>query len=191
MSEKRPLKYYDIATTFSEVPDEITLAVNISDCPGGCSECSEPWLREYVGTLLTNEEIDKLISENEDITCFALMGGDSNHEDCLRVIKYIHENYKDIKVCMYSGREYFDLSIANEVDYYKIGRWIMPKGEVSKWHLTNNGVIKFPWSNQLMFKRIDNHLINITYMFRTEIYDTDAQRTKEIIMPEDNKDEEV
>ena len=87
----KPLKYYDYAVTFSEFPDEVALCVNISGCPCCCDNCSEPWLRPWVGTLLTNEEIDRLIKENPDITLFGLMGGDSNYDDVVRIICYIHK----------------------------------------------------------------------------------------------------
>ena len=42
----------------------------------------------------------------------------------------------------------------------------MPKGPVEEWHKTNNGVLQFPWSNQLLFEKIDNKLVNVTYKFR-------------------------
>lgn len=162
----KPLKYYDVAITFSEFPDHVALCVNISGCPCHCSECSEPWLRSWVGTLLTNDEIDKLISEHEDITLFGLMGGDSNYEDCIRITNYIHEKYPQIKVGIYSGRDFINLDLANVIDVYKIGRWIKPEGLVEEWHLYNNGVLQFPWSNQLYFERIDGKLVNATYKFR-------------------------
>ena len=181
----KPLKYYDIAVTFSEFPDEIALCVNISGCPCHCSECSEPWLRPYVGTLLTNEELDKLISEHADITLFGLMGGDSNYEDCIRITNYIHEKYPHLKVGIYSGRDWLDLELANVIDVYKIGRWITPKGPVEEWHQTNNGVLQFPWSNQLYFEKIDGKLVNTTYKFRKEKVGNPARY---IITPEDNKD---
>ena len=56
----KPLKYYDVAITFSEFIDEIALCVNISGCPCHCDNCSEPWLRPWVGTILTNEEIEAI-----------------------------------------------------------------------------------------------------------------------------------
>lgn len=164
----KPLKYYDVATTFSEFPDEIALCVNITGCPCHCDNCSEPWLRPYVGTELTNEEIDKLISEHPDITVFGLMGGDSNYKDCVRVVDYIHEKYPHLKVGIYSGRDWFDIELMNVIDIYKIGRWITPKGPVEEWHQTNNGVLQFPWSNQLYFERVDGKLVNTTYKFRKE-----------------------
>ena len=185
--ENKPLKYYDVAVTFSEFPDCITLCVNISNCPGMCSNCSEPWLLKDIGTELTNEEIDKLIEQNPLITVFGLMGGDSNQDDCIRVADYVHSKYPDIKVGMYSGREFINLDLAQHLDYYKIGRWIMPKGDVKDWWRTNCGPLQFPFSNQLLFKKIDNKLVNITNEFRKQPI-SDLKRY--IITPEDNKENE-
>ena len=36
------LKEYSNEIVFAEFPDEICLAINISNCPGSCSNCSEP-----------------------------------------------------------------------------------------------------------------------------------------------------
>lgn len=162
------LKYWepDTSVTFSEFPDEIALCVNITNCPGMCSNCSEPWLLEDKGTLLTNEEIDKLIKDHLDCTVFALMGGDNDHENVERVANYIHENYPKLKVGMYSGREYFNMRLLNCLDLYKIGRWIMPEGNVEDWYKTNCGPLVFPWSNQLYFERVGNLWINATHKFR-------------------------
>ena len=180
----QPLKYYDVAVTMSEFPDEITLCVNITGCVCHCSECSEPWLRPYVGTLLTNEEIDKLIKDHPGITVFGLMGGDSDHDDVVRIANYVHEKHH-LKVGMYSGREFLNMKLLECLDLYKIGRWIMPKGPVSEWHQTNNGVLQFPWSNQLLFEKIGNMWFNITHKFRKEKVGNPARY---IIVEENNKE---
>ena len=183
------LKVYDSAVTFSEFPDEITLCVNISNCPGMCDGCSEPWLLEDVGEELTEEKIDELIREHSDITVFGLMGGDSDHDDVVRIANYIHSKYTDIKVGMYSGREYMSTKLLDCLDLYKIGRWIMPKGKPEEWHQTNNGVLQFPWSNQLLFEKLNTKdgesWVNTTYKFRKEKVGNPARY---IITSEDNKD---
>jgi anaerobic ribonucleoside-triphosphate reductase activating protein len=181
----KPLKYYDVAVTMSEFPDEIALCVNITGCPCHCDNCSEPWLRPYVGTELTDDEIDRLISEHPGITVFGLMGGDSNYEDCIRVAKHVHERHEGIKVGIYSGRDWIDLGLANVIDLYKIGRWINPVGPSSEWHQTNNGVLQFPWSNQLYFERVGEKLVNATYKFRREKV---GNPERYIIKPEDNNE---
>lgn len=166
------LKFYDYAVTFAEFPEEISLSLNISNCPGMCDGCSEPWLLEDVGEELTEEKIDELIAAHPDITVFGLMGGDSDHDDVVRIADYIHKNHKGIKVGMYSGREYMSTKLLNCLDLYKIGRWIMPKGPVAEWHQTNNGVLQFPWSNQLLFEKLQTKdgesWVNVTYKFRKE-----------------------
>lgn len=178
------LKVYDSAVVFEEFPDEICLAVNISNCPGMCSQCSEPWLLGDVGEELTEDKIDSLIAEHPDITVFGLMGGDSDHDDVVRIANYVHEKHH-IKVGMYSGREFLNMKLLECLDLYKIGRWIMPEGPVEEWHQTNNGVLQFPWSNQLLFEKIGNMWFNVTYKFRKEKVGNPARY---IVYPEDNAD---
>ena len=38
------MKYIDTKIVFSEVPDEITLAINISGCPIHCADCHSKYL---------------------------------------------------------------------------------------------------------------------------------------------------
>lgn len=176
------IKYYDYAIVTAEFPDCIALAINITNCPGCCEGCSEPYLLEDIGTILSEEEIDRLIQLNPDITLFGFMGGDSDHEEVCRLSKYIHNKYS-IKVGMYSGRDYLDLNLANELDYYKIGRFIMPKpyNNPEDWWKNNCGPITFTFSNQHMFKKIDGKLIDITYRFRENKINSIESLKKQII----------
>lgn len=164
---KRVLKYYDYAVTFSEFPDEIALCVNITNCPGHCKQCSEPWLLSNVGTELTNQEIDKMIIGHPDCTVFGMMGGDSDHLDVIRIASYIKNKY-NIKIGLYSGVDYIDVDLIPYVDYYKIGRWIAPEGPAEEWNKMNCGPLRFTFSNQLFFEKKDNKLVNATYKFRKQ-----------------------
>lgn len=159
------LKYVESAVTFSEIPDEISLCLNLSLCPNYCPGCSESYLAGDIGTELTKEELDKLISENLGISLVCLMGGDNDHKAVIDFTGYIHDKYK-LKVGMYSGQDQIDLTLANVLDYYKIGSWKMPQGDSSTWSKQTCGPISFPNSNQLMFKREGDKLINITERFR-------------------------
>lgn len=160
------LKVYDSAVTFEEFPDETTLCVNISNCPGTCEECSEPWLRKDIGDELTPEKIDELIASHPGCTVFGLMGGDSDHKDCARIADYVHGKYKGMKVGIYSGFDYINMDLAQHMDLYKIGHWIMPKGDPKDWHKQSWGPLQLPYSNQLLFEKVGNSLLNITYKFR-------------------------
>lgn len=124
------LKVYDYAITFSEFPDEIALCLNISNCPCHCEGCSENYLKEDIGKELTRELIDELMIKYRDygITLIGFMGGDRDHKEISQMLNYIKSKYQ-LKVGMYSGLDYIDLDLINVLDYYKIGRFILPKGE--------------------------------------------------------------
>lgn len=164
------LKYWpeDTSVTFSEFPDEIALCVNITQCPGMCSECSEPWLQEDKGPELTTDEVDKLISEHPDCTVFGFMGGDNDHKAVGELADYIHIKYQGIKVGIYSGREFIDLDLAQHLDLYKIGRWIAPGKDPEDWKNHSWGPLVWPVSNQLYFEKINGNLVNATEKFRRQ-----------------------
>lgn len=160
------LKYWkpDTKVVFAEFPGEVALAVNITNCPCHCANCSEPYLRNDIGDTLNHSEIDRLISQNPGITMFGIMGGDCNHQDVVDVANYIHSNYDGIKVGMYSGRDCLDSAIMEAIDAYKIGAY------VSDSTLPNWGPLPLPTSNQLYFeKRVINGTVfweNSTFKFR-------------------------
>ena len=51
------LKYVNTEITFSEVPDEITLCINISNCPCHCKGCHSPYLAEDIGIITIQENV--------------------------------------------------------------------------------------------------------------------------------------
>ena len=83
------LKYINYAIVFQEVPDEISLAINISGCRYRCRGCHSKHLWEYKGNYLL-EDLEDIINSNEFITCVCFMGGDQNMkelEEALRICK--------------------------------------------------------------------------------------------------------
>ena len=63
------LKYVDTLVSFQEVPDEISLCINISNCPCHCQECHSPYLAEDIGKPLGYWTLNHLIKTNKGITC--------------------------------------------------------------------------------------------------------------------------
>ena len=137
------LKYVDTKVTFSEVPIEISLCINISNCPCNCKGCHSPYLAEDIGILLAdwaeyskeehsiNTPIDKLIEANEGITCVCLMGGDSDTELLNALASEIKAEY-DIKVAWYSGRQELSKNIyLGWFDYIKLGPYIEELGPLN------------------------------------------------------------
>ena len=74
------LKYITTAVTFAEIPDEITLCINITGCPNKCPGCHSPFLWEDNGKDLTQHTLEQLIKDNSGVSCVCLMGGDQDPE---------------------------------------------------------------------------------------------------------------
>lgn len=158
------IRYVDTVVTFSEVPDEISLCINISNCPNNCKNCHSAYLSQDIGWLLNKEELYGLISENTGITCVAFMGGDKDPEELHELIHYVRITFPKIKICWYSGKEQIAkvaLSNLQDYDYIKIGPYIEEKGP-----LNNKN------TNQQFYKVENNKLIDITFKFwKNEIKD--------------------
>lgn len=123
------LKYVDTQVVFSEIPDEITLAINISGCPIHCPECHSKYLWDDVGQPLNKESVLELIENNPGITCICLMGGDQAPNTITWLGKCIKEKYPELKVAWYSGQEKIHKDIDTYYfDYIKIGPFIADRG---------------------------------------------------------------
>ena len=117
------LKCYSYDIVCQEIPDEISLAVNISCCPNRCPGCHSPWLWEDAGEPMTEEFLEALIWKYEAaITCFCFMGGDAEPSEIERLAKWVKGKYPHIKTAWYSGNdkiaEGFDIL---SLDFIKIG----------------------------------------------------------------------
>lgn len=118
------LKYIpeDVSVVFSEIPDQICLAINISGCPHKCPECHSPYLRDDIGDFLTFSTIDFLVEKNNGVTCVLLMGGDAD-KNYLRKLA-LHINSLCLLVGWYSGEDYLDLDFYKKYfDYIKVGSY--------------------------------------------------------------------
>lgn len=123
------MKYTSTEIVFREIPNEVTLAINISNCPYHCEGCHSPYLREDVGEYLDEFELDELITNNKGITCVCFMGGDSDPTMINRLAKYVKLNFPELLVGWYSGTS----DISDEIDLYnfnyiKIGSYIKELG---------------------------------------------------------------
>ena len=136
------LKYVDILVGFAEIPDEITLAINISNCPCHCEGCHSPYLAEDIGkpliykdthndrTIINCNPLSELIEANKGITCVCLMGGDSNPE-YINILGKVIKCHK-LKSAWYSGRQELskDINLEN-FDYVKLGPYMKDRGPIN------------------------------------------------------------
>lgn len=125
----RRLKYAGYSIVMQEVPNEVSLAINISGCPYKCEGCHSRYLWEDVGHYLT-DDLDKLINRYDElITCVCFMGGDQNEEELFECLKKVKN--KKLKTCLYTGNDSINSisrQIMDSLDYIKVGRYIEKLG---------------------------------------------------------------
>lgn len=126
------LKYVDSKVVFAEIPDEITLAINISNCPCHCEGCHSSYLAKDIGEPLDLQHLTNLIDSNKGITCVCIMGGDANPSEVDDIAQDIKEYYPNLKVGWYSGRDYIskDIDMSN-FNYIKYGHYDKDKGPLN------------------------------------------------------------
>lgn len=149
------LKYVDTKVVFAEVPDEITLAINISNCPCQCKGCHSSYLAQDIGEPLDLQHLTNLIDSNKGISCVCIMGGDANPSEVDDIAQDIKEYYPELKVGWYSGRQELskDIELSN-FDFIKLGPYIKEFGPLNS-----------KTTNQRFYKVSNGELINITSRF--------------------------
>lgn len=151
------MKYCETEIVFREFPDEITLAINISNCPHRCKGCHSPHLQTDCGKELDENALKELIEHKKDqITCIGFMGGDADISRLSELMVYVRVNWPRLNIGWYSGYASLedlrknDKSLAYPLmwiekclDYVKIGPYVEELGPLDS-----------PTTNQRMFKRV-------------------------------------
>lgn len=122
------LKYLYCKEVFSEVPEEITLALSISNCQIHCNECNQKELWADIGSPLHNNSLNHLISLHDGISCVCFMGsGNKEYQELNTLAKVVRE--KGLKVALYLGENVIPAELDMSLyDYIKIGPYQSDKG---------------------------------------------------------------
>lgn len=158
------LKYVDTLVGFAEIPDEITLCINVSNCPCHCEGCHSPYLAEDIGERLRYDNLISLIHKNKGITCVAFMGGDADPLSVNVYASIIKEQFPNLKVAWYSGRDYIseDINLEN-FNYIKYGHYDKNKGPLNS-KTTNQVMLEISVVHNRIFKK------DITSKFQNVMY---------------------
>lgn len=136
------LKYFNSQVTFAEIPDEVTLCINITNCPCHCEGCHSPYLSDDIGLPLDLENLTYLIDSNKGITCVCIMGGDVNPSEVNDIAQDIKEYYPELKVGWYSGKQEISKDIdLHNFNYIKLGPYIKERGPLNS-KTTNQVMLK-------------------------------------------------
>ena len=121
--ENLPLKYLGYSIALQEVPNEISLVINVSGCPHKCEGCHSQYLWEYEGNYISEDFNNILNFYDGMITCVCFMGGEQNINELCGYLKYIKDY--GLKTCLYSGCDSIDnvQLLLPYLDWVKVGRY--------------------------------------------------------------------
>lgn len=136
------LRFHNYDIVCQEIPDEVTLAINITGCPIHCPGCHSQWLWENTGKPLTEESLLELLADYGDaVTCVCFMGGDAEPEEVKHLANVAKEHYPQLKRGWYSGHQDIpDTSMLSALDYVKVGPYIEELGGLTS-----------PKTNQILY----------------------------------------
>lgn len=183
------LKYTDTQVTFAEIPDEITLCINISNCPCHCKGCHSSYLAEDIGKVLTYYRIEKLLEQNKGVTAICFMGGDNDPKLINHYAGLIKKSYIEQMEAIY--KIYWNRALSGESSLFdnnstllkfipnpiKVG-WYSGRQELAKEidlenfsfiklgpYQEDRGPLNNPNTNQRFYQVIDGKLVDITNKF--------------------------
>ena len=97
------VKYCSTAITFAEVPDEVSLSIQITNCQNRCKGCHSPFLRDDFGEDLEKDLPNLLERYKEQITCVCFMGEGNDILGLQRCIDLVKKY--NLKTCVYYGED--------------------------------------------------------------------------------------
>ena len=159
------LASFDIV--FREVPNEVTLAINISGCNNACKGCHSPHLATGTGHELTESLLLGLLNTYaSSITCVCFMGGDDEPlaiGSLCGIVK--REAGHHLKTAWYSGKNHVPGGFPiHHTDYIKLGPYIEELGGLTS-----------PLTNQRFFRIANGQMEDISGSFVGEARNSPPQ----------------
>lgn len=115
-----------------EVPDRVTLAVEIPNCQGSCPGCHSSFLKLDLGKELTAAEADRLVEDNFGVNCFLFLGEGNDHEALMELAAHLRATHPDLELALYSGRQEVEEEIYEAFDFVKVGPYVEALGPLNE-----------------------------------------------------------
>ncbi|WP_136468828.1 anaerobic ribonucleoside-triphosphate reductase activating protein [Flagellimonas onchidii] len=146
--------YSQLQIVLQEVPGEISLCFSISGCPLRCKGCHSPFLwKEGNGEKLTPHLFANILYKYHGFaSCVLFMGGEWHQNELVQHLKFAKA--KGYKTCLYTGQDYVEDAILQQLTWIKTGKWIQSLGGLNN-RKTNQKFI------EVRTNKICNHLFVI------------------------------
>ena len=141
------MKFLRVSPSFGLVKKEVSIGIEITQCPHKCKGCHSPELCEDIGSELTKDALANILNhythENCPLfSCVVFMGGDHDPFALVKRIREVKSQYPDIKIGLYSGAEKVSEEIESLLDYLKTGKYVEELGSLDS-PTTNQKFIEF------------------------------------------------
>lgn len=155
------VKYIEDMTdvVFSEIPDRVSLAINITNCQNRCKGCFEAFLQKDIGKELDEKELMSLIAKNDGVEVILFMG-EGNDPETLKSLAKAVKAKTGLETALYSGREKVEDELYDIFDYVKIGPYKAEFGPLNK-----------KTTNQRLYHIVDGERKDITQQFWIKPWD--------------------
>lgn len=152
------LRYANYDIVFQEIPGEVTLAINLSNCPNHCKGCHSSYLWADKGTVLDQAELLEILRKyGSAITCVCFMGGDAAPHEVEQLSLFLKSQQEyPLKTGWYSGKNELPPYLAvQSFDFIKIGAYEERCGGLDS-----------PTTNQRFYRIEQGEMIDETSRFR-------------------------
>lgn len=127
------LKYIPSLTdiVIEEIPDRVTLAVEITNCRGNCPGCHSPFLKEDIGEELTPAAIDAMMADNFGTNCFLFLGEGRDRDALFALADHVRATFPGVETALYTGRDSTGPEYDSHFDFIKVGPYIEALGPLN------------------------------------------------------------
>ncbi len=116
------MKYYQHTVVFNEIPDEVTLVFEITNCPYHCTGCHSQHLWQDIGELLSKERFLEIYNKYAGlITNIAFFGGDHHENELVELLELCQK--LNVKTTLWTGADCVNKNISSRLTYLKTGRY--------------------------------------------------------------------
>lgn len=147
------VKFLGPDIVFREIPNETSLAFDITNCQNCCVGCHSDFLRKDIGEPLTENLLSSFIRDYGGmITCVLFLGEGNDSDGLVRLAKVVRA--ANLKSALYSGRVEVEDQIYSSFDYVKVGPYVAERGPLDA-----------SSTNQVLYRMTGGEREDITYLF--------------------------